>query len=372
MKIVVIGALPESLVLFRQDLMKAMIAEGHSVVAMAAPASDAIEQQIVNLGAKYRPYRVSRNGLQPLADLQTLLMLIIAFWRERPDVILAYTIKPVIWGGIAAALTPKARFFAMITGLGYAFQGGSLKRNLLRQLIVFLYKSALMKSKGVIFQNFENKQVFCDFGIVPEQKTARVAGSGVNVGQFCFSRTRTAPFVFLMISRLLGEKGVCEYAEAARVVKRRFPNVQFRLLGPEDSSPDGIPMSQVDKWSGDGVLDYLGQVDDVRPYLEDCTVFVLPSYHEGMPRTVLEAMAIGRPILTTDVPGCNETVVDGRNGFLVEAKDAGALAERMQWLIENADQLHRMGQASRQYVEKEFDVHKVNAELLDIVGAVSD
>jgi glycosyltransferase involved in cell wall biosynthesis len=167
---------------------------------------------------------------------------------------------------------------------------------------------------------------------------------------------------------LLCEKGLREYAQAARLVKQRFPNAVFRLVGPPDTSPDGIPLAEVRVWQAQGWVEYLGETKDVRPFLSDCHIFVLPSYHEGMPRTVLEAMAVGRPILTTDVPGCRETVVPGENGYLVPRSDAKALAERITWFIENRVKWACMGQASRRMAVERFDVHKINAEMLRIMG----
>ena len=174
--------------------------------------------------------------------------------------------------------------------------------------------------------------------------------------------------VFLTIGRLLGGKGFREYAMASCLVRKRYPDAVFRIVGPTDPSPDGISLDEVQQWQNEGTIQYLGETRDVRPFIAACHVYVLPSYHEGMPRTVLEAMAMGRPILTTDVPGCRETVVSGENGYLVPKADAGALAERMMWFIENRNQLERMGRASRSMAEERFDVRKVNAKILRIMG----
>jgi glycosyltransferase involved in cell wall biosynthesis len=169
------------------------------------------------------------------------------------------------------------------------------------------------------------------------------------------------------MGRLLGEKGFREYVSAAELVKKRFPEAIFRLVGSEDPSPDGIPLSEVQEWHNEGWIEYCGSTKDVRPFLNDCSVFVLPSYHEGMPRTVLEAMSVGRPILTTDVPGCRETVISGENGFLVAKANAEALAERMIWFVENQDMWQKMGNKSRQLAEERFDVRMVNNKLISIL-----
>jgi glycosyltransferase involved in cell wall biosynthesis len=191
-----------------------------------------------------------------------------------------------------------------------------------------------------------------------------VAGSGVDLSYFSEAEFPESAPTFLCIARLLGEKGLREYAQAAQIVKQRYPKAEFRLLGPADPSPDRISLDEVNTW---GTIEYLGDTNDVRPYLAVCHILVLPSYHEGMPRTVLEAMATGRPILTTNAPGCKKTVVQGENGFLVPFRDAEALAERMIWFIEHRDQWQRMGQVSRRMAEERFDVHKINAQLLRIM-----
>lgn len=280
---------------------------------------------------------------------------------------LAYTIKPIIWGGIAARLAKVSNFYALVTGLGYAFQKGGKVKNLLNTLVKFLYRVALKNSKGVIFQNQDNMQVFIDEGIVPKDKCFLVNGSGVDLSHFKVSPLPPRTH-FLLISRLLGDKGIREYAKAAEIVKQKYPEAVFELVGPEDPSPDGIKLGEVNKWVSSGAIKYSGATTDVRPFIENCSIYVLPSYHEGMPRTVLEAMAMGRPILTTDVPGCRETVINGENGWLVDKANVKQLTERMIWFIENQEQWSVMGEKSHAMANGKFDVHKVNAEILKIMG----
>jgi glycosyltransferase involved in cell wall biosynthesis len=368
MKIIIIGGLPESLINFRGDLIRSFIENGHEVVAMANEANSNVTAEIETLGCRFLSFPIRRNGLNPLSDLKTLVALFKVFKLEKPDVILSYTIKPVIWGGLAARIYRKARFYGLITGLGFAFQRGGFKRNMLGSIATSLYKLALAKATSVIFQNPDNQQIFIEKKIVPADRTERVYGSGVNVSRYVRSPLPESNPVFLTISRLLGEKGLREYAKAAQLVKEKHPDVSFQLVGPEDPSPDGIPMTEVMKWHDAGVISYLGGTADVRPYIKNCHIFVLASYHEGMPRTVLEAMSIGRPILTTDVEGCRETVLEGGNGYLVPKQNSEALAERMIWFIENPNKWHGMGNKSRKMAEDLFDVHKVNADILLILG----
>lgn len=368
--IVIIGALPTSLVNFRGDLIRTLVSSGHQVTAMAAPATRQHISQIEGLGAIFQPFPVQRNGLNPIADLRTFLALCAAFRQTRPDIVIAYTIKPVIWGGLASTVVGRIHFLGLITGLGFAFEGCGNKRALLRILVSWLYRVALFKAKRIIFQNRDNRNTFLDLKIVNAKKCAIVNGSGVNVNHFAIAPLLEGPPTFLLIARLLNEKGIREYVRAARKVKEQHPATVFNLLGPEDPSPDGVPLAEVQKWNNTGVIEYLGSADDVRLHLATCHVYVLPSYHEGMPRTVMEAMATGRPILTTDAPGCRETVVPGKNGFLVPVRDADALAERMIWFIEHRDQWKAMGKRSRKMAEERFDVRKINRKLLRIMGLV--
>ncbi len=366
--VIVIGALPESLINFRGALIQALSAN-NSVMGMADSTKEEVVAELSEINVVFKEFPIKRNGLNPLVDFATWKSLSQTFKKIKPDIILAYTIKPIIWGGLASRVTPNTRFYALVTGLGFAFQEGNWKRNLLTRLVTKLYKASLKNAEKVIFQNPDNLKEFIDRDIIPKEKAALVNGSGVDIQKFSFTPLPSnGQVVFLSIGRLLGEKGFREYADAARIVKQKYPNAHFQLLGPEDPSPDGIPIKKIENWQREGSVDYLGSASDVRPYIQSCHVYVLPSYHEGMPRTVLEAMAIGRPILTTDVPGCRETVINGENGYLVPKADASALAERMFWFIENPDKWERMGKHSRDLAEKKYDVHKVNTQLIEIMG----
>ncbi len=364
----VIGAEPGSLTNFRGDLIRALVREGVAVTALSAPQSPEQQDAIAALGATPMSYPVARTGLNPKGDLKTFRNLRALMRHKRPDAVLAYTIKPVIWGGLAARALPKCRFYALITGLGFAFQGQGAVRRGLTHLVSGLYRSALTRADKVIFQNADNRDEFIARGIVRADKCAVVSGSGVDTAKFAVAAMPAGAPVFLVIARLLGEKGLREYAAAAAMVRRRFSDAQFHLVGPPDPSPDGITLGEVEGWQASGAIVYHGATKDVRPYISNCHIYVLPSYHEGMPRTVLEALAMGRPVLTTDVPGCRETVRNGVNGHLVPKENAEALAERMIWFLEHRDQWAAMAAASRELATQVFDVHKINDDLLRIMG----
>jgi glycosyltransferase involved in cell wall biosynthesis len=236
-----------------------------------------------------------------------------------------------------------------------------------------MYALALSRTKVVFFQNSDDAVLFHKLGLLGTQnKVCVVNGSGVDIHQYAFSPIplgRTGPATtFLLIARLLGDKGVREYIEAARRIKAHCPETVFRLVGWIDENPDAIREQELNDWVSEGVVEYLGRLSDVRPAIADCTVYVLPSYREGTPRTVLEAMAMGRPIITTDAPGCRETTVEGENGFLVPVKDVDKLAEVMLRFVHQPELASRMGARSRHIAEEKYDVNKVNAVMLHRMG----
>lgn len=281
--------------------------------------------------------------------------------------VLGYTIKPVIYGTLAGWLARVPRRYALVTGLGYAFTGS--RKGMLTGFIQRLYCLALARAHKVFFQNPDDQALFRDAGILPAGKpTVVVNGSGVDVAAFEEQALPEGPPTFLMIGRLLGDKGVREYAEAAERVRSLHPEARFGLVGWIDENPDAIAQDELDAWIANGTVEFYGRLADVRPPIAACTVYVLPSYREGTPRTVLEAMAMGRPIITTDAPGCRETVVDGDNGFLVPVQSVDALVDAMLKFIEEPSLAQRMGRRSREVAEDNYDVHKVNTVMLREMG----
>jgi glycosyltransferase involved in cell wall biosynthesis len=288
--------------------------------------------------------------------------------RIRPSHVLGYTIKPVLYGSLAAWLAGVPRRSALITGLGYAFQGQANERGGLRVLVQWLYGLALRRTHKVFFQNPDDQTLFRSLGLLlPGTPSCVVNGSGVDVEAFAVAPVPAAPH-FLLIARLLGDKGVREYAQAAQRTRALYPQVRFSLVGWLDENPDAIAQTELSAWVQAGTMNFLGRLSDVRPAIESCSVYVLPSYREGTPRTVLEAMAMGRAVITTDAPGCRETVVDGDNGFLVPVQSVDALAEAMARFITDPTLVARMGQRGRQLAEEKYDVHKVNAVMLQEMG----
>lgn len=373
MRILIIAGFADSLINFRGVLIENLISEGHEV-HVSAPIKDASEgviEKLTNAGVVFHSIQLKRTGMNPIDDLQTFFQLRKIIKHNSMDVVLAYTIKPVIWGGLATRTLGLSNFYALITGLGYGFQRGGVVKNFLSYLVKNLYTFALKNANGVIFQNLDNQLTFIEQKIVHKSQIFLVNGSGVDLAHFSKSPIpNTAKF--LLIARLLKDKGIREYCEAAKIVKYSYPQAEFHLVGPEDPSPNGIKVSELVPYTEQSIIEYHGPSSDVRSHITNCSVFVLPSYHEGMPRTVLEAMAMGRPILTTNVPGCKETVLNGRNGWLVDKADVCQLSEKMMWFISNKDQWQSMGDESHYLAVEKFDVHKVNNELKRILGLVDE
>ncbi len=365
MKILLISPKNRTVYNFRGDLISEMIAKGHTVVVTGPDTVDL--EKIEALGVTFHVVPMNKNGTNIVGDIKYMLRLRKLIKEEKPDATLAYTVKPVVYGAMAASLAGVKNINSMITGGGYTFTSTSLKAKLLGIIVKTLYKIALGKSKNIIFQNPDDLKEFTNSHLCHAEKCHVVNGSGVNTEKFTVSDVPQNKR-FLMISRLLKSKGVCEYLEAARIVKERHPDVEFALLGKyEASMQDAVPRETVEAYIRDGIITRYDETPDIAAYYRDCYAYVLPSYREGTPRTVLEAMACGRAVITTDAPGCRETVCDGENGYLVPVKDAWILAERMEQLLSDRASVELMGKQSRRLCEEKYDVKKVNASILHIM-----
>lgn len=362
---------PRSLLNFRGALLNALIAKGYEVHVAAPKLADDSEfgAKLVSMGLHVHELSIARGGINPLVDFVTLIKLWLLMRRIKPDVTLSYTIKPVIYGGIASWLAGVPNRFALITGLGYAFIDDGNRRMFLRWVVQKLYRLGLSETQKVFFQNWDDQRLFHTLKIVKKSKTKTclVNGSGVDLNKFT-----SVPFPkrikFLMIARLLGDKGIREFVQAAKLVRRRFNEVKFGVVGWIDDNPNSISFEEMQEMIDAGDVEFHGRLSDVRPAIMAASVYVLPSYREGTPRTVLEAMAMGRPIVTTNAPGCRDTVIHGKNGFLVPIKDAGELAAAMVRFIEMPSLIAEMGERSRKLAENKFDVHDVNKVMLREMG----
>lgn len=310
-------------------------------------------------GIKYLPIQLDRAGLNPFKDAFGIASLVRTFRKLKPDVFFGYTIKPVAYGMIAARIAGVPRRTAMLTGLGYAFTEGR-ENSVVGRIAKALLKTALSNSHQTIFQNPDDLKFMRSIRVLePDANVGLVNGSGVDLAYYSAKPLPDGPIVFLMIARLLRDKGVVEYVEAARLMKARHPSARFLLAGPIDPNPAAIKSTEVEAWVRDGIIEYLGTLHDVRPALAQCHVYVLPSYREGTPRTVLEAMAIGRPIITTDAPGCRETVIQGKNGFLVPIRDAHAISACMEQFVTHPELVLELSRESIEIVRDKFEASSI-------------
>lgn len=378
MKVAVLGGYAQSLTKFRGPMMEAMVQAGHEVYGLApaedralAPEVDPAEvpAQLAAMGVGFIPVPLGRTGLNPVADLACLRHLAGLFRELQPDVLLSYTIKPVVYGSLAAAWAGVPHRYAMITGVGSVLEGRGWRLGPLAAVARGLYRLGLARDEGVFFQNPDNLAYFQANRLLPGNcRVTLINGSGVDLDHYTRVPLPEGPPTFLMVARLSRDKGVLEYAAAARWLKHRHPQARCVLVGPIDTNLTAVSRGLVDEWVREGTLDYRGHTQDVRPALREAHVFVLPSYAEGTPRSVLEAMAAGRAVVTTRAPGCKETVVEGQTGFLVPIRDALALGRAMERFVLEPGLAARMGDAGRTYAEEKYDVRKVNEVILAAMG----
>lgn len=345
---------------FRGDLIKRIISCGYEVI-VTGPNRVGVEK-IEALGARFVEIPMNKNEVNPKEDLKYQKALCELFKKEKPDVVLGYTSKPVIYGSIAAKKAGVPHKVAMITGLGYAFTAQTKKAKAIRAVMSVLYKKALNCADTVIFQNPDDREQFVSSGLVKSEKCRVVNGSGVNTNRFSVA-DYPDKITFFMLSRVMYSKGIREYLRACELVKGKHPEVRFMLLGACENIQDSLSKEDLAPYVEKGIIEHFGETDRVEDYYKQCSVYVLPSYREGTPRTVLEAMSMGRAIITTDAPGCRETVIDGKTGFLVPVKNAEAVAEKMTEFIENPELIKTLGAASAEYAREKFSVDKVNDDM---------
>ena len=372
-KIAIIVNEVSTLLHFRKDLVLDLVKEGYEVFCLAEGYEPSTKEIIVSWGAKPVEHNLKRSNLNPLADIVEVFKLRKALKEIAPDIVLTCFVKPVIFASLAAKLAGIRKRVGMIEGLGYAFTPSTEKKGLKAKIIKFLqiqlYKIALPTLDKVLFLNPDDQRDLLIENNIKVKSTEILGGIGVNLDYYRYFEPKIKSDVsFIFLGRLLREKGIFEFLEAAKVVKKEKPNTQFLVLGQIDKqNPTAMSEEKLQEYIDANIIEYLGYVKNVPDYIEKVDVFVLPSYREGVPKSTQEAMAMGKVILTTDVPGCRETVVDGVNGFLVPLFSAEKLAEKMLELINKPILVRSMGIESRRIAEEKFDVRKVNKRIISIL-----
>ena len=368
MKILVIAPKNRTVWNFRGDLIREIVGRGHEVLVVGPDMTDV--DRIEALGARFTTVAMNKHGVNPLKDLRYFTDLRKLIRRERPDVTFGYTIKPTIYGALAAKSEGVKRIVSMVTGVGYLFTSRSAKARILKTAAKMLYRMGMAAADTVIFQNPDDRADFIGAHMVKADKTTIVNGSGVNMERFSpapLNRRDGEPLRVLCISRALRSKGVEEYIEAARILAERWPGEsELTLLGAIDESmSDSIERREVERAVADGVLRYLEERPDVREAVAESNIMVLASHREGTPRTILEAMAMRRPVVVSDAPGCRQTVSDGVSGLLCRPRSAADLARAIhEMAMKTPAELDAMAQASLDLCRERFDVDSVNAEML--------
>lgn len=370
MKIAVVTAATNTIPRFRIDMIDEFVRRGCEVVVFGDESASEWDGFFSSHGVRYRAYPVSRNGMNPVGDIGTMKALQALFEEERPDKVFTYQAKPNIYGTFAAHKVGIDDVYVMMGGLGSVYHAKDPKSIFICAVVSDEYKRALRYAKGIFFQNQEDVETFVGRGLVDRAKVTMTRGSGVNLAKFPQCPLPDAPS-FLFVGRLVRGKGVFDYLEAARIVKAKHPEVSFHLVGPFDSNPTALSPEDLKPYVDEGTVEYHGEQlpEAIQSFQRSCSAFVLPSYYgEGTPKSALEAMATGRPLIMADAVGCREVVRDGENGFLVPPRDPQAIASAMQKLLETEGLSNRMGDKSREMAEELFDVCKVNGVICRTMG----
>lgn len=374
MNVVLIGTVASSFLGFRADLIKSLLKQKHTVYAFTSEYSKEELSLIESLGAIPIIYELNRGGINPLADIKATYQLFKKIKEIAPDIVFSYFSKPVIFGTLAAKLAKVPRVIGMLEGLGYTFteqpNHASKKTQVIKKVQILLYKLVLPQLDKIIFLNPDDPKDLLDKHHIRVKEVAVLGGIGLNLEDYPYSSVYPIEPTFIFVARLLAEKGIHDYIAAATIVKNKYADAKFIVLGSIDKEALGaLTEAELKQFTEANIVEYPGHVNDVPKWIANSSVFVLPSYYrEGVPRSTQEAMAIGRAVITTDVPGCRETVVDGVNGFLVEKWNPQTLAEKMIYFIEHPEEIKKMGYESYKIAQDKFDAHKVNKRLINMLG----
>lgn len=368
-KVLVVSSNSHSLLNFRRELLESFLGCNLSVVACAPIDENTpyLIAKLETLNIKFEPFDIRNNSKNIFFDLINLIRFTKIIKSNKIDCLFSYHMKPVIYGSILASLLGLKHIYSMVTGLGYVFtENKSISISIARVLLKRLLSFSLLLNKKIFFQNKDDFDFICTSKKL-KNSSVIINGSGVDVDFFRFTEVpKTLSFLF--VGRLLAHKGIYEYIEAAKILKKKYPDLSLKVAGGMHSNPSSISRSMLEKWTQEGIIEYLGDVHEMLPIFQEGSVCVLPSYREGCPRSLLEAMAVGRAIITTDAPGCRDTVVDNHNGYLIPVKNSIQLSEAMEKFIKNPGLAKEMGLNSRRLAEEKYDVRKVNKKILEGMG----
>ena len=372
MKIFIVGNVASMMINFRKELIEALVSEGHSVYCLVSDYDEKSRNTVKSFGAIPLNYSLNSKGLNPFKDIMATCELISLFKKYKPSIVFSFFVKPVIFSTIAAKIAKVPRIIGMIEGLGGAFtlhkKGQTRKVKIIKVIQIILYKISLPLLNELIFLNSDDREDLINRYRIRAKSINILGGIGVDLCKFSYSKAPIETISFIFIARFLAEKGIFEYLEAAKRIKEIYKNVKFYIFGSFDElNPFALKRDILEPYLESGIVIYPGFVDNINEWIADSSVFVLPSYREGVPRSTQEAMAVGRAIITTDSAGCRETVKDGVNGFLVPPYDPEALVQKMIYFIQNPEKIIQMGIESRRIAEEKFDVRKQNAKLIKII-----
>jgi len=369
-RILLIASEAGSLVHFRGDLIKHLVKNKYEVYAAAPGIGKIVKQELIKLGVIPIVFSLQRTGLNPIKDLISIFQLKSIISKYQINMVFPYTIKPVIYGSIAARIA-RVPVVSLITGLGFTFSASSNKAKFLQYITEIMYKVALRKNETIIFQNSDDIELFQKRKVIGiKQQVEIVNGSGVNLEKYPYrvNKNKTARIVFIIVARLIEEKGINLFIDAAEVLKEDFPNAEFHVIGTPGVSPSAIKLEKLEDLHTSNTIVYHGHKKNVPDFLFASDVFVLPTfYREGIPRSILEALSVGMPIITTNTPGCKETVLKGSNGLLIEPKNLDSLINAMRYFLENPSKIEEMGVNSRKLAEDKFNVDIINKRILNIL-----
>jgi len=372
-RIAIVSSQAFSLFNFRGPLIRELVQSGLEVCALAPDYDETSRNIVRSLGARPIAFDLSRTGINIFKDIISTVALAKKLRAIEPDFTLSYFIKPVIFGTFAAKIAGVPRRFALVPGLGYLFSidetTAGMRRKLMRSIGARMYSLAFANCERVIFQNQEDSSWFVQRGLMPKEKVILTRGTGVDLAEWKQVPLPEGPPVFILVARLLQEKGIREFVTAAKMIRSRHPRVRCILVGGLDPNPSGLTHKEVESWVAAGSIEWTGSVANVKEWIAKASVFVLPSYYrEGVPRSTQEAMAMGRPIITTDWVGCRETVEDGVNGFLVPVMNASAVESAMERFVSDSELIKSMGDQSRRIAEERFSVYESNRIILKALG----